>query len=484
MASRWRPIALVAAAVVVGLVVRLATFTGLIASDDLTHVWAATHVWDDPVEHSMPDGPGSPYTVNARRIGVNLPLAAAATIAGPGEREFAAVPLIASLLGVVLIAVAAAGLGGGRAAVLAAGLTALLPVDVWHATIVLQDSVFAAGLAGLLAALVWAERRDRWWLWLIAGATLGYLQYVKESAAVMLLALIVLGGWRTWRARAVHRGTLWLIAGFLAMQVLATIYFAIAFDDAGYYVRSWLGRQVDVEGAAAARPFPHNLLRLGLYLTGSGALGLGLPLALAPGAGWLARTAPASTRITLTVLLAVQLAITIHVLRWGAWTMRYLLQLTPLLVLVAAVGLAAAWSSRSARARAALHAGVIIATAAGLLYGHPQHGRFRSRLLRDAATVIARDVPADAPVYVVVGPRPAHYADRALAILAGPRPGGWHTTPAPTTITRGALIYSNLERHPAPPSPPPGRVLYQGRARGGRDWLVVYAVGLPDVTAP
>ena len=38
------------------------------------------------------------------------------------------------------------------AGVLAAWLTAVLPIDVWQATIWLQDSLFAAGLAGLLAA--------------------------------------------------------------------------------------------------------------------------------------------------------------------------------------------------------------------------------------------------------------------------------------------------------------------------------------------
>lgn len=504
MAPRWRTAALVAAAVVVGLTVRLATYTGTIASDDLTHAWAATHVWHDPVEHSMPDQPGSPYTVNARRVGVNLPLAAAVAIAGPREGAFAAVPLVASLCGVVLIALAAAGVGGARAAVLAAWLTALLPVDVWQATIWLQDSLFAAGLAGVLAALVWAqrdpqgpapdrratsaaaggsERRDRWWLWLVAGATLGYLQYVKESAAIVLVALLALGGWRSWRDRALHRGTLWLLAGFAALQVLATIYFAIAFADAGYYLRSWLGRQVGFEAEAAPRPFPHNLVRLGLYLTWSGALGLGLPVALWPGGHWLARAAAPSIRRTLVVLLVVQLAVTIHVLRWGAWTMRYLLQLTPLLVLIAAAGLAEVWRERSLRAQAGLYGAVIAATAAGLVFGHPQHGRFRSQLVREVGLVIARDVPADLPVYVVLGPRPGHYVDRALALLDGPRPGGWQVTGAPAAIARGVLIYSNLEHHPTPPTPAPGRLLYQGQTRGGRDWLVAYAVGLPAGSA-
>lgn len=485
---RWQTVALVAAAVVTGLVLRLVTFTGLIASDDLTHVWAAEHVWHDPVEHSMPDGPGSPYVVNARRAGVNLPLAAAAALAGPREAALAAVPLIASLVGAVLLAIAAGLLAGRRAAVLAAWLTAVLPVDVWHATVILQDSLFACGLAGVLAALAWAERdgdrRGGARPWLVAGAALGYLQYVKESAAVLLVALVALGAWRSLapgRPRVVHRGTLWLVAGFALVQALATVYFAIAFDDAGYYLRTWLGRQADVEAIAAPRPFPHNLVRLGLYVTWGGALGVGVPLALGPGARWLigdVRRARAAA-VTLAVLLIAQLAITVHVLRWGAWTMRYLLQVTPLCVLLAAIGVSRTWTARPRRARAALDAGVIALTALGLVYGHPQHGRFRSQLLREAAVVITRDVPADVPVVVARGPHAGHYADRALAILAGPRPGGWTALDAAAVPARAALVYSNLERHPAPPSPAPGPVIYQGATRGGRDWLVVYAIGIP-----
>jgi len=477
-----RHLALLGVAIAVGLVVRLNSYTGVIVSDDLTHAWAATHLWDDPIEHDMPDGPGSPYTVNARRVGVNLPMWLAAEIGGPGETSFAAVPLVFSLLGVLAIAAWAAALGGARAAVIAGGLWAVLPVDVWHASIPLQDNLFATILAAGMAALAWAERTRRTSLWLCAGAAVGYLQYVKESAAILLAVVVVAGAVRSIRARELHRGTLWLVVGAAAVHALATLYFATAFGDATYYVRAWLGRQADFEQVVQPRPFPGNVVRFGYYLSYGMALGIGLPVAVGYGARWLVRgAADRALRIQAGVVLAVQLAVTIHVLAWGAWTMRYLLQVTPPLVAVGAAGIAAAWPGRSPRVRAWFAVAIVATTALGLVLGHPQHGRFRGELARDALAAIEREVAPDVPVYVVAAERPAHYTDRAFALFSHyrPRPGGWHVTRDPAAITRGVLVWASYERHPAPPATTPGRHLFSGRTRAGRDWIEVAVVGVP-----
>jgi hypothetical protein len=474
-----RHLALLGVAVVVGLLLRLHSYTGLIVSDDLTHAWAATHFWDDPIEHAMPDGPGSAYTVNARRIGVNLPLWVAAAIAGPAESSFAAVPLVFSLLGVLAIAAWAGALAGPRAAVIAGFLWAVVPVDAWHATVFLQDSIYATVLAGGMAALAWAERTGRASLWLSAGLAVGYLQYVKESAAILLAVAVVAGAVRSWRARQLHRGTVWLIAGAVAVHALAILYFASATGDPWHYVASWFGRQAEVE-TAVQRPFPANLLRFGQYLTYDMALGIGLPIAVGFGVHWLRRAElPRSLRIQTAVVLVVQLAITIHVLRWGAWTMRYLLQVVPALIVIGAAGLAVARPAAATRVRTALVAAAIALTAVGVVLGRPQHGRFRSELARGALAVIERDVSSEVPVYVVGTERPAHYTDRAFALLTGyrPRPGGWLVTRDPASVTRGVLVWATYERHPAPPTTAPGRLLYAGRTRGGRDWIEVYAVG-------
>lgn len=470
----------IAAAIVVGLALRLACWTGLIASDDLTHAWAATHLWHDPIERGMPDGPDSPYTVNARRVGVNLPLALAATIAGPSERSLGAMTLAESLLGVLACAAWAGALAGRRAAVLAAWLAAVTPVDVWHATIWLQDDLYAAGLAGAMAAAAWAVRTERARWWIVCGALLGYLQYVKESAVLVVAVLVLAGLVRSVRARRLERGLVALVAGFAAMQALACAYWAIAMGDPLYYLHAWLGRQAAVEGEAAARPFPGNLVRLGLYLGYHQALGLGLLISAYFGVRWLRRgAAPARMRQDAALVAVVQLALLLHVLRWGAWTQRYLLQLTPFAIALGAAGLVAVWPDRSARARLGLYVAIVASTALGLVIGHPQHGRYRADVVRAAARALPTLAPLDVPVVVVAGPRPAHYTDRALALLDGYRHDRFRVTADPTAVTRGLVVYCSLERHPTRPAAAPGRRVFTAETRGGREWIEVYAVGLP-----
>lgn len=471
-----RPTALaIAVALVVGLAVRLAGWVGTIAADDLTHAWAAVHVWHDPIEPDMPPGIG--FDVNGRRAGVNLPLAAGAAIAGPGETTFAAVTLVESMLGILACAAWAGALAGRRAAALAAALAAVSPIDTWNATLWFQDTLFAALLAASMAAIAWAVRRDRLRWWFVAGLGFGYLQYVKESAAILVAALVLAAAVRSLRARRLDRGALALLGGVALVQVAACGYWAIAMGDPFYYVNAWLGRQADLESTAPLQPFPHNLLRLGLYVGYHQAYGVGLLIAGWFGVRWLRRgDAPARLRQDVAVIAVVQLLLLIHILRWGAWTQRYLLQLSPILIAVGAAGLIAAWDRLPVPARRARYAGVLAATALGLAIGRPQHGRFRADVVRAASAAIAEPARRDLPVYVVRGTRPARYTDRALALLDGYRHDRFHTVIDPATVTRGLVIYSFLEGHPRRPAAPPGRKVFAAETQGGQRWIEIYEV--------
>jgi hypothetical protein len=226
-----------------------------------------------------------------------------------------------------------------------------------------------------------------------------------------------------------------------------------------------------MESAAAARPFPGNLVRLGLYLGYHQALGLGLLVAAYFGARWLRRgDAPARIRQDAALVALVQLALLLHVLRWGAWTQRYLLQITPFVIALGAAGLAGV--------RVRWQVAVVAATALGLVIGHPQHGRYRADVVRAAARALPALAPPDVPVVIAPGPRPAHYTDRALALLDGYRHDRFRTGD-PAAVTRGLVVYCHLERHPARPAAPPGRRVFTAETRGGREWIEVYAVGLP-----
>lgn len=471
----------IAAAIVVGLVLRLHAWTGMIANDDLTHAWAALHVWDDPIEHGMPDGPDSAYTVNARRVGVNLPLALGAAIGGPTETAFSAVTLVESLLGILLCAAWAGALAGRRsAALLAAWLAAVSPIEVWNATLWLQDVLFAAGLAGAMAAIAWGTRTGRVRWWFVAGLVFGYLQYVKESAAILVTALVIVGAVRSIRARRLDRGTLALLGGVAIMQVLAGVYWAIAMGDPSYYVQAWLGRQAEREAIAPLQPFPHNLLRIGLYVGYHQVYGVGLLVAGYFGVRWLRRgEAPARIRQDVALIAVLQLGLLVHILRWNTWTQRYLMQLSPILIAVGAAGVTAAWSGLAPRVRVARRAAIVAATALGLVVGRHQHGRFRADAIRAAHAAISTPALVGEPVYVVRGTRPAHYTDRALALLDGYRHDRFHVVDDPAAVTRGLVVYGFLERHPGRPTTAPGRRVFTAETQGGRRWIEVYAVGLP-----
>jgi hypothetical protein len=365
----------IAAAVVVGLAVRLATWTAAIGSDDLTHAWAATHLWHDPIEHGMPDGPDSPYTVNARRVGVNLPLAAAAAIAGGSETTFAAATLVESLLGIVACALLAGALAGRRAAVIAAALAAVRRSTRGRRRSSCRTRCGRRGLAATLAALAWGARHARWRWWFVAGLGFGYLQYVKESAAILVVALVVLGAARSWRARRLDRGTLWLLAGVAALQRAACSTGGSRWATRPTTCARGSVARPPIEATAAARPFPHNLVRLGLYLGYHRRSASGSRSPAWFGVRWLRRgDAPARVRVDVAVIAALQLALLFHVLRWGAWTQRYLMQVTPLVIAIGAAGLAdrVADGDRTRAGRAL--AAIVAATALGLVLGRPQHG--------------------------------------------------------------------------------------------------------------
>ena len=184
-------------------------------------------------------------------------------------------------------------------------------------------------------------------------------------------------------------------------------------------------------------------------------------------------------RQDVALVAALQLLLLVHILRWGAWTQRYVMQVSPFLIVLGAVGLAAAWSALAPRRRHLRYAAVIAATAVSLVTGIPQHGRFRADALRGAAAALATPPLAELPVYVVRGSRPARFSDRALALLDGYRHDRFHAIVDPGAVTRGLVVYSFLDGHPARPTTPPGRRVFATATQGGDRWVEIYAVGVP-----
>jgi hypothetical protein len=100
-------------------------------------------------------------------------------------------------------------------------------------------------------------------------------------------------------------------------------------------------------------------------------------------------------------------------------------------------------------------------------------------VVRAAAVAIAAAAPADAPVYVVLGPRPAHYADRRAACSTATATR-YRTIADPAAIdprVPGVDATSSATRRDRPAAR--GARGVRATSGGGLQWIEVYAVGLP-----
>jgi 4-amino-4-deoxy-L-arabinose transferase-like glycosyltransferase len=113
------------------LIVRLACFTGLIASDDFGYAKYAQQI-------SQGNYHLEPHHF-AIRYGVIVPLAAVYRLFGIHEWTTIILPLISSSLAPALIAALAARLSGGQVAWIAGLLLATFPVDIRYASVLVAE---------------------------------------------------------------------------------------------------------------------------------------------------------------------------------------------------------------------------------------------------------------------------------------------------------------------------------------------------------
>jgi hypothetical protein len=130
--------------VLAGLAVRLWLFSGTIGNDDLRHAYAA-HFLNAPDAQKLAQVTW-PDDVPHRRMGVNIPLFTSMRVFGVHDWSLALVPLTFSLMGIVWMFRLLRQLAGPWAGLAGAAMVALLPEDVYLATVWMQDSVFASVL--------------------------------------------------------------------------------------------------------------------------------------------------------------------------------------------------------------------------------------------------------------------------------------------------------------------------------------------------
>jgi hypothetical protein len=165
------------------LLLRLACFTGIIGSDDLGYSGYAQLIAEG---RYVPE-----YHHFATRYGLILPVGLIYALVGINEWSTIALPLLASSLSVVLLALIGTRLFGLRVGLIAGLLYATFPIELRYATVLVPEPL--AEFYVLLAVLVHVrtENRAPVALGALAGACLGIAYLTKEPALFVVPALFI-----------------------------------------------------------------------------------------------------------------------------------------------------------------------------------------------------------------------------------------------------------------------------------------------------
>lgn len=199
------------------LAIRLTFFIGYQGRDDRNYLAYAHHVASGQTIASL-----DVQTQWVGRVGFWLPLAASISLFGATEYAYVLFPLSLSIAGIWITLALGTPTVGRRAAVLAALLLAILPLDVLYATRAYPD----LPLGVLMVAAFWLALRARdepqtWWVAPAAGVALGAAYLQKESA--LFAAVPVLIALRFWSRR--HWRTLGLIGVAVCVVIAAEFVF-------------------------------------------------------------------------------------------------------------------------------------------------------------------------------------------------------------------------------------------------------------------
>ena len=166
------------------LLLRLACFTGLIASDDdLLYAGYAQRIAEGLYTLE--------YHHYAIRYGLILPAGLLYKLVGVNEWSTIAVPLFASSLSVVLLALIATRLFGIRAGLIAALLYATFPIQLRYATVLVPEPIVECYVLLALVIYVWTEDWQPMVMGWLAGVLIGIAYLTKEPALFIAPALLI-----------------------------------------------------------------------------------------------------------------------------------------------------------------------------------------------------------------------------------------------------------------------------------------------------
>ncbi len=206
---------------IVGAGLRLYCFHGFAGFDDAEYSHIAYQMAQSEFHLSAYEGP----PVFPVRIGTLVPTAMLYRGLGVGPWSLILVPFLLSILSIVVCYVAARYFFGGFAGLVAAGLWAILPLDVDNATRLLPDlpSAFFGAASVLIFLLCTKAPLDRWLL-PVGGGVLGGVAYGlswlnKETVVYLAPFISLLMLWLLYTSKAYYKVVLGAATGFLAVFV-------------------------------------------------------------------------------------------------------------------------------------------------------------------------------------------------------------------------------------------------------------------------
>jgi 4-amino-4-deoxy-L-arabinose transferase-like glycosyltransferase len=219
--ARVQTAVVLAVIVAMGATVRIWALGGLsfaLGSDDSRYVAVAQNL----AAGNLPDGDAEWFGARAVFL---WPVALIFRLAGADDYRAVAWPLACSLLSIVAAFLIGRELMGRRAALVAAGLVALAPVEVIWATRLRPDAVMPA----FVALAVWAALRARRSTghaggWLAGAGVLTGAAWSAREAAIVMVPVVVLAAWpairASWRRVAAYAG------GLIAIPLAEVVVFA------------------------------------------------------------------------------------------------------------------------------------------------------------------------------------------------------------------------------------------------------------------
>jgi hypothetical protein len=224
-----REILTLAAIITLALLVRMTLFIGYQGFDDRTYIsyaWYYAHGGDFVAARIADHWVG--------RAGAWLPMAWAISIFGGAEWVLCLYSLVTSLAGFVVLFLLGRLLLGERAALYAAALLVLLPLDILYATRAFADEALGFWNLSAFTTFLFAIHRDRASLWCLSGLLTGVAYGTKETSVLIAVPMaLALLHYRIFPVR----GMLWTAAGFAAFLLGELTFWASQTGDPFYRFR-------------------------------------------------------------------------------------------------------------------------------------------------------------------------------------------------------------------------------------------------------